>query len=65
MTFLIRPFSATSDVPALLRLRSEAEAVDQEGSMLDEETLLAQLRLPGHDPSQDRWVIRTQEILLR
>ena len=61
MTFLIRPFSATSDIPALLRLRSEAEAVDQEGSLVDEEGLRAQLRLPGHDPSQDRWVIPDPE----
>ena len=57
MTFRIRSFSPTDDIPALLHLRSEAEAVDQEGNLADEEALRAQLRLPGHDPSLDRWVI--------
>lgn len=57
MTFTIRPFSPSSDISALLRLRAEAEAVDQEGNVIDEEALRAQLRLPGHDPKLDRWVI--------
>ena len=57
MSYTLRRFSIQQDIPALLRLRSETEAVDQEGYQVNEETLLAQLRLPGHDPSQDRWVI--------
>jgi mycothiol synthase len=55
--FTIRPFSPEEDIPRLLRLRAEAEAVDQEGSETNEEALRAQLELPGHDPLQDRWVI--------
>jgi mycothiol synthase len=57
MNFQIRPFSSITDIPALLRLRLEAEAVDQEGNQVDEQALIAQLRLPGHDPNHDRWVI--------
>lgn len=57
MTFDMRPFSSQQDILPLLRLRTEAEAVDQEGNRADEEGLRAQLRLPGHNPSQDRWVI--------
>jgi mycothiol synthase len=61
MTFTIRAFSASDDIPAWLNLRIRAEAVDQEGSLVDEETLRAQLRLPGHNPSLDRWVIPSPE----
>jgi len=57
MIFKIRSFSPAEDIPALVQLRGEAEVVDQEGNQADEEALRAQLRLPGHDPQQDRWVI--------
>lgn len=61
MTYQIRSFSPGKDIPALLELRREAEAVDQEGSFADEDALRAQLLLPGHDPMQDRWVISDPE----
>lgn len=57
MTYPIRSFSATNDIPAWLCLLMESEAVDQGGNPVDEEALRAQLGLPGHDPEQDRWVI--------
>ena len=57
MSKQIRPFSTSQDIPAILRLRMEAEVVDQEGYQVDEQALRAQLRLPGHDPHKDRWVI--------
>jgi mycothiol synthase len=57
MTFLIRNFSPANDIDALLQLRRIAEDIDHEGTQVDEQALRAQLRLPGHDPDHDRWVI--------
>jgi ribosomal protein S18 acetylase RimI-like enzyme len=53
----IRPFSPDQDIPRILSLRLAVEAADQEGIDVSEQTLRAQLNLPGHDPIHDRWVI--------
>ncbi len=53
----IRSFSPELDITRILSLRHAAEAVDQEGIDINEQTLRAQLELPGHDPLNDRWVI--------
>jgi mycothiol synthase len=53
----IRPFSPDDDIPRIVSLRLATEAVDQEGIEVNEQTLRAQLNLPGHDPLHDRWVI--------
>lgn len=53
---IFRPFIPEDDIPRLLRLRLAVEAEDQEGAANNEETLRAQLFLPGHDPAHDRVV---------
>lgn len=45
------------DLPHLVQLLTEIEQVDHAGEDTSEETLKAQLTLPGHDPLQDRWVV--------
>lgn len=55
--FTLRPFDPQRDIPALLRLRLEVEAADLTGADTREETIRAQLSLPGHDPARDRWVV--------
>ncbi|OGO31066.1 MAG: hypothetical protein A2136_07245 [Chloroflexi bacterium RBG_16_54_11] len=57
----IRAISPDRDIPRILSLRHAAEAVDQEGIEINEQTLRAQLELPGHDPLRDRWVIDTPD----
>jgi len=52
-----RHFDANIDVPRLAQLLAEIEAVDHAGEDISIETLQAQLTLPGHDSSQDRWVV--------
>lgn len=54
---IIRPFDIDRDIPPILHLRAEVEAVDQEGTQVSEEALRSQLSLPGHDPAHDRWVL--------
>lgn len=54
-----RHFDANTDVSRLAQLLAEIEAVDHAGEDISIETLQAQLTLPGHDPSQDRWVVTT------
>jgi ribosomal protein S18 acetylase RimI-like enzyme len=53
----IRSFSPDQDIPWILSLRASVEAVDNEGLEISEQSLFAQLNLPGHDPVHDRWVI--------
>jgi ribosomal protein S18 acetylase RimI-like enzyme len=53
---LVRPFAPDADLPLLVRLRAEAESIDQSGEDVGEEALCAQLAWPGHDPARDRWV---------
>lgn len=55
--FAIRSFSLETDISGILALRTAVEAVDQEGIEISEETLRAQLYLPGHNPHTDRWVV--------
>ncbi len=55
--FTIRPFNPTKDIPGVVRLRTEVEAVDHDGNDVSEKTLRAQLNLPGHVPARDRWVV--------
>lgn len=57
----IRPFSLDYDIPRVVTLRLTTEAVDQEGIEVNEQTLRAQLNLPGHDPVLDRWVIESPD----
>ncbi len=54
---LIRSFFPDQDIPRLLSLYSVVEAVDHAGTALSEMDLLDELRLPGHDPLKDRWVV--------
>ncbi len=52
-----RHFDVNNDLPPLVQLLTEIEQVDHAGEDTSEETLKAQLTLPGHDPVQDRWVV--------
>ncbi len=52
-----RRFDVNKDLPPLFQLLTEIEQVDHTGECILEETLEAQLTLPGHDPLQDRWVV--------
>ena len=52
-----RHFAVDKDLPRLVQLLTEIEQVDHAGEDTSEETLKAQLTLPGHDPLQDRWVV--------
>lgn len=52
-----RHFDVNNDVLFLVQLLTEIEQVDHAGEDTSEETLKAQLSLPGHDPVQDRWVV--------
>ena len=56
-----RHFDASGDIPHLAQLLAEIEQVDHAGEDISEETLKAQLTLPGHDPFQDRWVVTTSD----
>lgn len=54
-----RHFDRDGDLARLEQLLTEIERVDQAGEDTSEETLKAQLTLPGHDPHQDRWIVTT------
>ncbi len=56
-SYQISPFSIERDIPRLLSLYRAVEASDQEGRQISEEELRAQLDLPGHDPTRDRWIL--------
>ena len=57
----VRPFRLDTDVPPLLQLLADAEAVDDSGELLSEEQLHLYLSLPNHNPQADRWVIEHPE----
>jgi mycothiol synthase len=61
-SFVIRPFHQKTDFPALLKLRAEIEAVDQNGTDTSEAALAAQMKWRGHDPDHDRWVIEAPDV---
>ncbi|MBN2146133.1 MAG: GNAT family N-acetyltransferase [Anaerolineales bacterium] len=52
----IRSFNLEHDLAALINLRQVCEDADQTGFAPSEEQSRAQLTLPGHDPTRDRWV---------
>ncbi len=53
----VRPFRIDTDVPPLLHLLAEAEAVDDSGELLSEEQVRLYLSIPSHNPATDRWVV--------
>lgn len=55
-----RHFNSETDIPRLARLLTEAELLDASGEDISEATLREQLTWPGHDPSQDRWIVDMQ-----
>lgn len=59
--FHFRHFDKDTDISCLAQLLAEIERVDQAGEDISEETLIAQMTLPGHDPSQDRQVAISHE----
>lgn len=54
---IIRLFRRDEDLSRLIRLRAEIETVDQAGNDTSEEAARATLNWPGHDPTQDRWIV--------
>ena len=56
----VRPFRLDADVPPLLQLLTEVEAIDK-GELLSEEQMRLYLSLPTHNPETDRWVIEHPE----
>lgn len=50
----VRPFRIDTDVPPLLQLLAEAEAVDDSGELLSEEQVRLYLSVPSHNPETDR-----------
>lgn len=57
---IIRNLNLDIDVPRLLQLRTEIEAVDQQGTDTSEARLRQQFAWPNHNPSQDRWVVERE-----
>lgn len=55
--FLIRPFQPESDFPPLVTLLTAVEAIDQSGEDTTEAGQREQMTWPGHDVTQDRWVL--------
>lgn len=53
----VRPFEVATDVPRLLQLLREAEAVDATGQLVSEENIRLYLSVPQHNSITDRWVI--------
>jgi ribosomal protein S18 acetylase RimI-like enzyme len=54
--FFVRLFNPEFDIPGLVTLRTEIEAVDQVGTNTSEAAVKAQMKWLGHDPLKDRWV---------
>jgi GNAT superfamily N-acetyltransferase len=54
--FRVRLFDPEFDIPGLVTLKTEIEAVDQAGTNTSEAAVRAQMKWLGHDPSKDRWV---------
>jgi mycothiol synthase len=59
MPYTFRNLDYGSDLPGLARLHAEVEAVDGEGRDVSEARLRERLRLPGHDPARDCWVVES------
>lgn len=56
----IRLFNPDADFAQLLALRRQLEALEPTGNDTSEEGLHAMLKIRGHDPAQDRWVVTTR-----
>jgi mycothiol synthase len=55
--FIIRPFAMDADLPRLVRLRNEIDAVDQTDDGVSEDEMRVRLTIPQADPARDRWVV--------
>lgn len=55
----IRLFNPNTDFAQLLALRRDLEALEPMGNDTSEEGLRAMLKIRGHDPTQDRWLVAT------
>jgi mycothiol synthase len=60
--FQIRPFQPDTDFPPLMALLAAIEAIDQSGEITTEAEQREQITWPGHDLTQDRWVIVSQDV---
>jgi mycothiol synthase len=56
-TFVFRRPQIPADVPGIVRLVNEIDAVDQNDETTDAEATLAEYTWPGFDPAQDAWVV--------
>lgn len=56
----IRLFNPDTDFAQLLALRRDLEALEPTGNDTSEEGLCAMLKIRGHNPTQDRWVVTTR-----
>lgn len=61
MPFTFRHFEPETDLYRLVRLYAEVEATDHDGKDTGEARLREMLALPGHDPSQDSWVVEASD----
>lgn len=61
MTFVIRPFDRSKDIPAFVLLRRQIEEVDRTGNDVSEEAAVSTLDWPGHDTIRDRWTAWTED----
>ncbi len=57
---ILRAFSPAEDIPGVLSLYAEVEAVDHAGMEISEQALRSQLEFSGHDPLKDRWVVEAR-----
>jgi GNAT superfamily N-acetyltransferase len=58
----VRLFNPEFDIPSLVTLRTEIEAVDQVGTNTSEAAVQSQMKWLGHDPSKDRWVAVSPDV---
>jgi ribosomal protein S18 acetylase RimI-like enzyme len=61
MPFTFRHFEPETDLYRLVRLYTTVEANDHDGKDTGETRLREMLALPGHDPSQDSWVVEASD----
>ncbi|QBD75836.1 GNAT family N-acetyltransferase [Ktedonosporobacter rubrisoli] len=54
-------FDVVRDFQALLAFRKKVEEADRAGEDVSEAALRAELSVPGHNASQDRWVVRLHD----
>lgn len=61
LPFQFRRFEPAEDLPRVARLYAAATAADGEGRDMSAARLREQMALPGHDPTQDCWVVESPE----